>query len=152
MPSSLTCTLSLSGLKSLVTIVPGSMTRVGCGSSALQNVLRRVEKKTSATLRLRTRGNYALRRRLTVSVDGPSQSVFPTSLLAHSCVLSCASLTALLAVTPGTTSGMLDANGGGRLCTALLLCRWMTWRAVRMPLEASGSCWCEVVISHLGMT
>ena len=35
-PSSLTWTLSLSGLKSLVTIEPGSMTRACCGSSVLQ--------------------------------------------------------------------------------------------------------------------
>jgi hypothetical protein len=36
-PSSLTWTLSLSGIKSLVTIMPGWMTRDCCGSSVLQN-------------------------------------------------------------------------------------------------------------------
>ncbi len=43
--------------------------------------------------------------KLTVSVEGPSQSTLPASLFIHSCVLS---LPRLSAVTPGTTRGILE--------------------------------------------
>ena len=98
MPSLLTWTLSLSGLKSLVTIMPGSMTRVGCGSSVLQNVCQSQEVCPINNLR-------ANAGRLTVSVEGPSPSDLPASLFIHSCVLS--PPPKLSTVTPGTTRGIL---------------------------------------------
>lgn len=95
-PSSLTNTLSLSGLKSLVIMLPGSTTRDDCGRSFLQNAWRR---------RSRQRESGGCNGgRLTVSDEGPSHIVLPASLLVHSCVLSPPMLSA---VTPGTTRGML---------------------------------------------
>jgi hypothetical protein len=63
---------------------------------------------------------------LTVSEDGPSDSVLPASLVIHSCVLSPPMLSA---VTPGTTRGMLLVRCRGRVdvvlkvrCSGLVKC------------------------------
>ena len=75
-PSSLTNTLSLSGLKSLVIMLPGSTTRDCCGSSVLQNAWRKAS-SSGGSLEAGTRdpayrfGRRPLAERLAGQLAGP---------------------------------------------------------------------------------
>ena len=130
-PSSLTNTLSLSGLKSLVIMLPGSTTRDCCGSSVLQNAWRKASSSA---------GVWKLEHetRLTVSDEGPSQSVLPASLLVHSCVLS---LPMLSAVTPGTTRGMWASFVGSEYVLLWKYTAVLFWTASQFFAWANARCW-----------